>query len=180
MDLLTHIQRMGTYNHWMNQKLYAACSQITPAELHRDRQAFFGSIFGTLSHLLVADIVWLKRFAAHPRQFPALEPLGRIDPPIALNQILHNDYGELHRDRDNLDNIILAWVNTLQSGDLEAILDYQNMKGVPAQRPIGALLCHFFNHQTHHRGQLSVLLSQAGQDIGVTDLLEIIPQSALT
>jgi uncharacterized damage-inducible protein DinB len=177
MDMLTHIQRMGEYNHWMNQKLYAACAQITPAELGRDRQAFFGSILGTLNHLLVADIVWLKRFAAHPRNFSALKPLESISQPIALNQILHNDFVALRHDRNDLDQIMLNWVNELQPNDLDEILAYQNMKGVAARRPIGALLCHFFNHQTHHRGQLSVLLSQIGIDIGVTDLLEIIPQS---
>ena len=55
-------------------------------------------------------------------------------------------------------------------------LSYKNMSGVDSSRNFGELILHFFNHQTHHRGQVSTLLSQHGIDIGVTDLLSLIAE----
>jgi uncharacterized damage-inducible protein DinB len=72
--------------------------------------------------------------------------------------------------------VICDWVEGLGPDDLDLVVDYQDMQGVPARRQLGSLLCHFFNHQTHHRGQVTTLLSQAGLDVGVTDLLNILPQ----
>ena len=79
--------------------------------------------------------------------------------------------------RSRLDGHISDWVAALTEQDVEQHLAYSNMKGVPAQRPYASLMLHFFNHQTHHRGQASTLLFQAGQDVGVTDLLALIADS---
>ena len=68
MERLEHIQLMAAYNQWMNDKLCAAARTLPADELKADRKAFFGSILGTLNHLIVADIIWLKRFARHPRR----------------------------------------------------------------------------------------------------------------
>ncbi len=176
MDLLGHIQRMADYNQTLNRKVYAACEQLSAEQLNGDRRAFFHSIQGTLNHLLVADIVWLKRFASHPLNFPALEPLRSLERPRSLDQMLYSDFGVLQQQRVWLDEVICGWVGELRSADLDAVLEYCNMKDIPARRRLGDLLCHFFNHQTHHRGQVTTLLSQEGRDIGVTDLLDLIPQ----
>jgi uncharacterized damage-inducible protein DinB len=176
MNLLLHMRWMAQYNQGMNIPVYDCAAQLDAIELARDRGAFFGSILGTLNHLVVADIVWLKRFATHPAQFAALEPLRSLPQPEALSQIMETDFGLLRSRRAVLDRAIVDWVTDLGEADLDLVLDYQNMQGVPARRQLGALLCHFFNHQTHHRGQLTTLLSQAGLDVGVTDLLNILPQ----
>jgi uncharacterized damage-inducible protein DinB len=176
MDLLEHIRRMADYNQTLNRKVYAACEQLSAQQLNADRGAFFHSILGTLNHLVVADIVWLKRFASHPLDFSSLEPLRPLDRPRSLDQILYADFVALQQQRVWLDGVIVTWVGDLRSADLETVLDYCNMKDVPARRRLGDLLCHFFNHQTHHRGQVTTLLSQEGLDVGVTDLLDLIPQ----
>ena len=93
---------------------------------------------------------------------------------MALDQLLFDTFAPLHALRIRLDGHISDWVTALTEADLEHVLAYGNMKGVPAQRPYASLMLHFFNHQTHHRGQASTLLHQAGQDIGVTDLLALI------
>ena len=175
MSALAHIRLLASYNRWMNAKVYDAAAKLPAQELAADRKAFFGSIIGTLNHLVVADTIWLKRFATHPARHPALELLRNAAMPVSLDQILFADLAALRAHRDRLDSAIDSWAAEITETDLQHVLHYANMKGVPAQRRFGTLLIHFFNHQTHHRGQASTLLLQAGQDVGVTDLLALIP-----
>jgi uncharacterized damage-inducible protein DinB len=165
---------MATYNQWMNRKVYDAAATLPDADLQLDRRAFFGSILGTLNHLALGDTVWLKRFAEHPAGFAALAPLASIAVPGDLKQLAFADLGELAARRTWLDQLIIDWTNTLCGSDLDQRLYYHNMRGVAADKPFFGLLVHFFNHQTHHRGQVTTLLSQAGVDVGVTDLLALI------
>ncbi len=180
MTLLNHLRLMAQYNQWMNQSLYAAAAQLSEAKLKEDKQAFFGSVFGTLNHIMVADIIWLKRFAKHPANHLSLEFVSLIETPKALNQIFYDSFEELQQQRLKLDKIIINWCNELTESDLSCPLQYNRMNGEPNLKVSGSLMLHFFNHQTHHRGQLTTLLSQEGIDVGVTDLLMLIPnESAL-
>jgi uncharacterized damage-inducible protein DinB len=164
---------LAAYNASMNRKLYAAAAKLPRAELFADRKAFFGSLFGTLNHIVAADMIWLNRFMAHPSRFDALEPLRAMPKPGSLTQQFGADLPGLLDHRTRLDAIITAMGAELSEADLNQALSYQNSRGV-FRKNFGSLLLHFFNHQTHHRGQASTLLSQAGIDIGVTDLLEAI------
>lgn len=175
MQRRDHIRLMADYNQWMNSRLLEAATSLDAAALSADRGAFFGSILGTLNHLLVADILWLKRFATHPTGFMALAPVQQMPDPSALDQILCPTLDEVRALRNTLDATILDWSKTLTESDLDVALAYRSTKGVPATRNFFALLTHFFNHQTHHRGQITTLLSQTGVDMGVTDLLWRIP-----
>jgi uncharacterized damage-inducible protein DinB len=175
MNRVEHIGLMAAYNAWMNAKLYAAAGQLSADELSADRGAFFGSILGTLNHLVVADTIWLKRFATHPGQHPALEPIRLLVAPASLGQILFTEMTGLAEHRHWLDTVIVAWAQSLTEADLDYVLPYSNMKGIAADKAFFSLVMHFFNHQSHHRGQATTLLSQQGLDVGVTDLLELIP-----
>ncbi len=166
---------MASYNEWMNARLYEAAARLPAEELARERGAFFGSILGTLNHLAVGDTIWLKRFATHPAKPAALEPVRALPDPAALNQILFADLAGLKARRDLLDAAIRGWAEALTREDLEQVLEYANTKGVKSRKRFASLVQHFFNHQTHHRGQATTLLFQAGQDVGVTDLLALIP-----
>src|SRR5262245_41525463 len=135
MDILPHIQLLARYNRWMNDKVYDAAGKLSPDELERDRGAFFRSLLGTLNHIMVGDIVWLQRLGGHPRAHPALEPVRRMERPAALNQILYRNLPSLVHARKTLDAIIIAWVEELTPDDLDHVLNYQNMKGVPQRRP---------------------------------------------
>lgn len=174
MTRLDHLSLMASYNQWMNKKLSAAAATLPTQELSADRKAFFGSILGTLNHLVVADIIWLKRFASHPAGFDALEPIRQLADPQGLSQQLFNNLDELSAQRQRLDTTIIEWTQGLREADLDVTLHYANTAGIPAQRDFYGLLIHFFNHQTHHRGQATTLLSQAGADVGSTDLLALI------
>jgi uncharacterized damage-inducible protein DinB len=176
MSLKHQFKLLAAYNRWINTKVYKAASDLAPMDLAKDRGAFFASILGTLNHLIVGDTIWLKRFATHPSCITSLREVVALAEPTSLNQIVFDDFSDLHKHRDWLDKQIIDWINELSDGDLDYTLSYHNSKGVFTRKGYSSLLLHFFNHQTHHRGQVSTLLSQAGADIGVTDLLVLIPE----
>lgn len=174
-----HIVLLARYNAWMNAKLYDAAATLSSHELALDRGAFFSSILGTLNHLVVADTIWLKRFAMHPLQLPSqhhdLDPVRQLPSPTGLDAVLFTDLAALRQRRTLLDEAISKWMAVLTAEDLAANLDYANTKGVANCKNVAALILHLFNHQTHHRGQTTTLLAQAGVDVGVTDLVALIP-----
>lgn len=174
MNRIEQIKLMADYNRWMNRKVYEAAGTLSDAELSVDRQAFFGSILGTLNHLVLGDTVWLKRFARHPAGHSALQPLSAIAMPAELTQLAFADLRELVARRTWLDQLIIDWAHSLCEPDLDHRLHYHNMRGMAANKPFFNLVLHFFNHQTHHRGQATTLLTQAGVDVGDTDLLALI------
>jgi uncharacterized damage-inducible protein DinB len=166
---------MAAYNEWMNAKVYDAAGKLPGEALSVDRNAFFGSILGTLNHLVVGDTIWLKRFAGHPAGYPALEPIRGLPDPEGLDQLLFTNIQSLFEHRKRLDRVIVEWAASIAESDLDYILNYKNTQGIAADRHFFSLLMHFFNHQTHHRGQVTTLLSQAGVDVGGTDLVALIP-----
>lgn len=165
---------LAQYNRWMNAKLYDAAAALSPLALNEDRGAFFGSLMGTLNHIVAGDTIWLKRFAMLSAS-AALDRVRALPAPGALAAIYSTELAPLSAHRQMLDAVIEGWIAQLSAHDLEATLHYRNSKGVVNDKRLGSVLLHFFNHQTHHRGQASTLLSQAGVDIGVTDLLALIP-----
>lgn len=186
MSQNTNFKLLSDYNTWMNTKLYDAAATLSAAELVADKGAFFGSILGTLNHIVVADTVWLQRFAQpasslqSPRQLEphaALASICQLPTPTSLNALLFADLTELRQRRMTLDAAISSWVAVLSDVDLAQNVQYGNMKGTPQCKPLDSLLLHFFNHQTHHRGQASTLLFQSGVDIGETDLRALIPDA---
>lgn len=147
------------YNQWMNQKVYEVCAGIDDSARRRDRGAFFRSIHGTLNHLLFGDRTWMGRFTG--RRYP-VAPMG-VD--------LYEDFEELRAARTAMDEDILAWTASLTGGWLAEPLTWTSgVDGIVRTRPRWLLASHLFNHQTHHRGQLTTLLSQLGHDVGSTDL----------
>jgi uncharacterized damage-inducible protein DinB len=152
--------RMARYNTWMNERLYAACAPLPDAVRKEDVGAFFKSIHGTLNHLLVADRVWMGRFT------------GPIFVPGSLAQELHADFDALRAERAGLDRAIEDWAARLTEDALAGELTYTSIVNPqPRTIPMWIAVTHFFNHQTHHRGQLTTLLMQRGIDPGVTDLM---------
>ncbi len=165
---------LARYNTWMNSRLYDAAATLPAEAVTENRGAFFGSILGTLEHLVVADTLWLKRFAAHPAATEALVAVAALPTPTGLDQIQFGALAPLKARRDLLDGAIEAFVSGLTQSDLDAPLAYRNIKSHPFTKTFGLLLTHFFNHQTHHRGQATTLMTQAGVEVGVTDLLMLI------
>lgn len=171
------IALLARYNASMNTRLYAAAATLPKDVLNADRGAFFGSVMGTLNHIVAGDIIWLRRFLAHPSDFSSLKAMADIPPPTSLAHMYSDDLDRLVEYRAKLDAIITTLAAEVSNEDLELPLAYKNSRG-NFEKNFGSLLLHLFNHQTHHRGQASTLLSQSDVDIGVTDLLEWIPDHA--
>ena len=150
---------MARYNRWMNERLYDVCEELSDEERKADRGLFFGSIHGTLNHLLVADKIWLGRFMQEPFSVSGLD------------EELFADYASLRRARSETDQLILDWTAGLTEAELGGDLHYRSISN-PGDKtcPLWLAVTHLFNHQTHHRGQITAALSQLGRDYGVTDL----------
>jgi len=155
---ILHIK--ARYNRWMNDQLYTVCAEMSDDERKLDMDAFFGSIHGTLNHILLADRVWLGRLRGQPFKV------------AGLNQELYADFQALAREHRqtaaDLEDLVLA----MRPEHLDAPLTYTSLS-VPQQKTHtrGFILLHLFNHQTHHRGQVTALISRLGHDFGVTDLI---------
>lgn len=150
---------LARYNAWMNERLYAVVAAMPDEERKRDVGAFFGSIHRTLNHLLWGDSIWLARFTGTPYAH------------AAYGADLHGDFATLARERAIADAAILNWAQRLEAAWLASALEYTRRADTQTVRiPAWVAVTHMFNHATHHRGQLSTLVKQAGRDLGVTDL----------
>ena len=150
---------LARYNRWMNERIYAAVATLPEAERTRDRGAFFGSIQRTLSHLVWADRVWLARFTRTDYRVPG------------YGADLYTDFDPLTREREATDTAILTWAGQVSQAWLDGPLRYtRKADGKTVTLAAWVAAAHFFNHSTHHRGQVTALMKQAGIDAGVTDL----------
>jgi uncharacterized damage-inducible protein DinB len=157
------------YNRWMNDKLYGLAATLSDEARKRDGGAFFKSMHGTFNHLLLADRVWLARFKGVPVPSGFMAPGGIR----SLDQELYVDFEELRRERALTDDELTGWVSGLTQELLAAPLVYMR-RGQRLESPLWWAVAHVFNHQTHHRGQITTLLTQQGCDPGVTDLFAML------
>lgn len=146
--LKPHFDQLAAYNRWANRRLYDDAALLQDAVRKRPVGLFFGSVHGTLNHLLVTDYSWMRRFTGEGPQ------------PERLNQILHDDFLELRAAREHEDDRIFTFVTGMNDYDRE--IEYQNSSGKTFRQSIGSALTHLFNHQTHHRGQVNAGLTIAG------------------
>lgn len=126
---------------------------------------------------MVGDLLWLRRFdqlSTHPNRFQALIALNNFPVPTKLTEWLYLNKEDFLKNRQALDQIIIQFVAETTESDYLSILNYNNSQGLNFDKPFSLLLMHFFNHQTHHRGQVSTLFAQIDVDIGETDLLLLI------
>ncbi|KAA0576037.1 DinB family protein [Azospirillum sp. Sh1] len=165
MDPKPHFETLARYNRWANRRLYDAAAQLSDAQFREDRGAFFGSICGTLNHILVADRVWLERIECSGPK------------PSSLDEILHDDFAALRAAREAEDERILRVVTATPAERFESVLSYRSMAGAPYELPFAQILTHVFNHQTHHRGQAHTLLGQFGLATPVLDFVYFLLES---
>lgn len=173
-----HFEIMAAYNVLMNKKICDSILTASNDTLWEDKKAFFGSILGTLNHLMVGDLIWLNRLNQHPSYpsgFKALESLKDFPLPAKLTQILYDDKQKFSRARQVLDQIVIRFIAETDESGYSKNLCYRNMNNDTFNKSFAMLLQHLFNHQTHHHGQVTTLLSQIDMDIGETDLLMLIP-----
>ena len=156
----SYFEQRAAYNRWANARLYQAAFALPEAEYRRDVGAFFGSMNGTLNHLLVTDRLWMKRLT------------GEGAHPDRLNAIIHDDRKTLALARADEDERIIRFVAALAEPLIAGTLQYRTTSGQPHEQPRTDILAHLFNHQTHHRGQAHTILSiLTGREPPSLDLL---------
>ncbi|MDY6829337.1 MAG: DinB family protein [Pseudomonadota bacterium] len=160
MNTRATLQLHAAYNQWVNARLLACCTRLSNADYRRNLGAFFGSVHGTLNHLLVTDHLWLARIQGTPI------------PPDALNAQPHPDLATVQAERARIDTTIIEQLERTEEADLQQELRYTSrLTNSTMALPLWVAWTHLFNHQTHHRGQLTVLLSQLGIDYADIDLV---------
>jgi uncharacterized damage-inducible protein DinB len=152
---------MARYNAWQNANLYGAAGHLTDEARRLERGAFFGSIHATLSHVLWGDTVWMSRFDGWERPEVAIRDSAGFEP----------DWDRLGARREEADARIVGWSLRVEPDWLAGDLTwFSGALGREITRSAGLCVAHFFNHQTHHRGQVHAMLTAAGARPGDTDL----------
>lgn len=159
MNLRTHFSAMAAYNRWANGRLYSAVADVPAEDYRQDRGAFFGSLRGTLNHILVADRMWLFRLT------------GKGSLPSRLDELLFDEFATLRQARQAEDDRIIAVVDGFGEADWDRVLHYRRASGKAESNSIREVLAHFFNHQTHHRGQAHAILTGLGREGPELDLI---------
>ncbi len=147
---ISYFRLLAQYNSWANKRLYLACREL-PVEIYmKDFNLYFGSIHRTLNHILVADRLLMGRYKGFPATIQALDSI----PCATLN--------DLRIIRQNEDDAILSFFNDHAEIIGNEILSYIDTEGHERSVPQLLAYAHFFNHQTHHRGQVHAALTQSG------------------
>jgi uncharacterized damage-inducible protein DinB len=162
MDLLAHFQTLARYNRVANERLFEACSKLDAAEYGKLRKGSFGSIHALLNHIMLGDRIWMARF----------EGAGRTTPK--LNTVLYQEFSDLWDARKVEDARIEGFFAGLKKDALGRSLQYTNSLGKDCVDDMTVSISHLFNHQTHHRGQVHVMLSQTEVPPPSLDLHHII------
>lgn len=161
MITVEYVRAMARYNSWQNENIYGAADALTDMQRKEQRGAFFGSIHGTLNHLLWGDQMWMSRFA------------GTTKPKVSIagSKDMYASWDELKRERLAFDQVITDWAGKLEPVWLEGDLTwFSGNAGREVTKPKWLVTTHMFNHQTHHRGQVHCMLTQCGAKPGATDL----------
>jgi uncharacterized damage-inducible protein DinB len=136
------------YNAWCNERLFDTVAKVSDAEYRKARGVYFKSLHGTLNHLLVGDRIWMKRFT------------GAGEQPASLDAVLYDDFAALRAARQTQDTLITRYIDRLSDEDLNHSIRYLTFVNPQTiEQALAPALDHFFNHQTHHRGQAHALLS---------------------
>ena len=159
--MLDAFKMLARYNRIANERLYEQCGQLDPVEYRKERRGSFGSIPGLLNHILLGDRIWMSRFAGG----------GNTTPP--LNSILFDTFAELRPARAAQDREIEEFFAKIDEDFLRRQLAYTNNQGKDCLDTAPVAVLHFFNHQTHHRGQVHVMISQTNVRPPALDLHRI-------
>jgi len=154
MSTIEQFKMLSSYNSWMNEKIYSECSKLSDSVRKKDSKAFFKSIHGTLDHIIYGDLAWLERL--RDDKFT----------PRSIDNVLYESWDELTITRVSLDKEIDEWVNQFTIESLGSLFSYtSNVDNLTRTAPYWSLVIHMFNHQTHHRGQITTLLSCSSSDL---------------
>ena len=163
MTYITNFQLLANFNTWANTKIFFSCKELDDTEYEKDRKAFFSSIHGTLNHLLIVDRAYISRIE------------GKDHGLRSLDQIIFESLLQLEEARIKEDKRLVDLVNNLSKESIHKEITYKSFETGKQTHTINLILITLFNHQTHHRGQIHNMLSQAGikpPQIDIPDFIE--------
>ncbi|MDA9556047.1 damage-inducible protein DinB [Vibrio sp.] len=176
MGLLSNFKMLARYNQRMNQQLLDVCSRLTHEQLHKNMGSFFPTVMAHWNHILFGDVIMLNRLVANNLVSIENSVLEQLPVPQSTGDTFASNLEEFIPIRTLIDSIYVDVMDgfTMESG--QCIVQYTTTEGQAIQKTMGEFCQHLFNHQTHHRGQLTCLISQLGLDFGCTDLPMIVPE----
>lgn len=154
-----YFQTLARYNRWANKKLYDVVETLSVEEFEKDSQAYFGSIQGTLNHILFGDWAWSLRLQ------------DKNSSHLEMDKIYHPEFSKLKAARLEADEEFIRLIAGMNDEKIRSNVTYRNIKGIEYTTPRHLVLAHVFNHSTHHRGQVHCLLTQAGIEAPSLDLI---------
>ena len=158
-------QAFARYNGSVNQSVSELLEPLKKEQIMMETKAYYPSIFETLLHNLIADLNWLRRYRDALKENKALNS----DKPLSLEEKslrveFESDYKRYFQYRKQVDELMIQFVNELEERQMDSTIRYKNYKGEEIEKELWKTFLHWFNHQTHHRGQVSVLLDLIGID----------------
>ncbi len=161
----TALKAFAKYNESVNRSILELVEPLSKEQIMMQTKAYYPSIFETLLHNFIADLNWQKRYRSAVKQNKALSTTSLLSrDEKTLKKELESDYTKFFRYRRQMDDAIIQFANDLDETKFDSVIKYKNYKGEDVEKEIWKTLLHWFNHQTHHRGQVSVLLDLVGVD----------------
>lgn len=143
-----NLRMLARYHQWAGQVLLAYLEPLPDDAWYRDEGLFFRSIHGTLNHLLLVDRLWPERLREGNPQFQGLD------------EILEPERAGLLRALEAEWQRIIDYVDGLQEAEVGGQARFIDSQGNPRAMPRGPMLQHLVNHGTHHRGQISAVVTR--------------------
>lgn len=178
LSLVKNFQRMSAYNQRINEQLMSSCTSLSNVELNQESHSFFSSIISYWNHILFGDLIMLKRLASNNISKITLDDFIGLPTPKSPKDIYYSEFTELVTLRRKVDVLINTYCDNLTDEACEKLVNYTSTEGKVITKVVADITQHLFNHQTHHRGQLTCVLSQLGVDYGCMDLPMIVPEGS--
>ena len=150
------------YHGWAMDILLKATDGLSDAQLRAEAGLYFTSVHGTLNHLLLCDRLYRGRLIGQPYRV------------TSLSAIVEDDRGRLAA---ALRTETAAWEDIVDSFTEEALASpytYTNVRGLHTTVKLGDCFLHYFNHATHHRGQISAVITREGLPPAEMDLIDLV------
>lgn len=180
MSLTSNFAMLALYNARINKQLLRCCQALPIADLTRATHSFFPNIITYWNHLLFGDLIMLGRLANNNVSSLTVNDLEQFPKPLSTKDIYFEVFADIVEVRTQVDALIMQYCHHLTDKACEQVINYQNTEGVHITKKVADMTQHMFNHQTHHRGQLTCILSQMGVDYGCMDLPIIVSEGSVS